>query len=174
MLQMHFWIYWFISGWKFLKCPKNTFFAKMLWESMGEDLKSSGSHSSTIEIFNVIPVSKTWRSLSHPLSLLNPPKTYSFLPTAAMAAEDLDDGTWPPVTILFNVWESRQNKQKFHEMCVHFVCARMQGQYMEGLQGKLKGAFMYLSSFLLLSKRTKIRKIYICTEIRMHPLMQLR
>ena len=30
-------------------------------------------------------------------------KTYSFIPTAATAAEDLADGTSPPVIILFNV-----------------------------------------------------------------------
>ena len=140
---------------------------------MDQTYKSNGPNSKTIEIFNVIPVSKTWRSFSHPQSLLSPPKTYSLLPTPAIAAEDLDDGTWPPVTILFNVWESRQDKQKFHEMFVHLTHARVQGRYRGGLQGKLKGAFMCLLSLpLLLSKRTKIRKI--CTGIRIHPLVQLR
>ena len=50
-----------------------------------------------------IPVSKACRSFSHPQSLLSPPKTYSFIPTAAIVAEDLADGTSPPVIILFNV-----------------------------------------------------------------------
>ena len=55
------------------------------------------------------PVSKAYRSFSHPQSLLSPPKTYSLFPTAAIAADDLADGTSPPVTILFSDWESKKN-----------------------------------------------------------------
>ena len=59
-----------------------------------------------------LPVSRQYKSFIQPLSLLTPPNTYSLLPTAAIVADDLGEGIWPPGTGLVQEWHPVQDSEQ--------------------------------------------------------------